>query len=397
MPNNLPKTLIVTADVLPKRGGSAIVMENLISALPPDRICVLGELGLWDKPPARKEGSAKFYHFRSKLALFAGRGERFLSPIRWRLGNKLVNTICSIAEREGCRQIFAAYPDEFYCYSAYLAAKKLGLPFISYFHNTYADNTAMNGHRATTIQTQLFEYSRIVYVMSDGMKSFFESKYGLKNCVTLPHTFKAYPPPIASEATTSNSGVCRVVLFGNFNQSNIDATRRLVCALGTDPRFEVNLYSDVSSLLLRQRGLDTKNYKHQGSLSNANFIDMIQTLRSFDIVALTHGFSGSYGSIEYETIFPTRTIPMLLCGRPLLIHSPPNSFLTRFAMDHRIGEVVAIEDPNMIKVAANRLFGNVELAQGFVANALKASRMFHEPTVVSVLENGLKHSLEATN
>ena len=82
---------------------------------------------------------------------------------------------------------------ELYCYAAYEASVRLSLPFSSYFHNTYLDNAAINSRRATDIQARIFERSEHVFVMSEGMKRFYDEKYGQGKFVPLLHTFEEYP------------------------------------------------------------------------------------------------------------------------------------------------------------------------------------------------------------
>ena len=62
----------------------------------------------------------------------------------------------------------------------------------------------------------------------------------------------------------------------------------------------------------------------------------VAELRQYDVVVLTHGFNGAYGDVEYRTIFPTRAIPMLLSGRPMLVHSPPGAYLTEFFRENAL-------------------------------------------------------------
>ena len=135
LPDHVDKTLIVASSLYPKRSGSAIVMENLISQLDQDEVAVFGELGPFESPVERGIDAPSFEYFRSRFSVF-GRGARYFSPLRNALQSKLVDRIARFAERTGCERILGVYPNQLFCHSAFLAAKKLGVPFSSYFHNT---------------------------------------------------------------------------------------------------------------------------------------------------------------------------------------------------------------------------------------------------------------------
>ena len=58
--------------------------------------------------------------------------------------------------------------------------------------------------------------------------------------------------------------------------------------------------------------------------------ELLRRLSEADILFLLHGFTGSFSPEEYQTIFPTKTIEYLISGRPILAHTSPGCFLTRF-------------------------------------------------------------------
>lgn len=354
---------------------------------------MFGELSPLATPIGRSTIGPRFYYSRSRLSLF-GRGARYFSTIRRQMLPWIVNQIKSAAKREGCQAILGVYPDEMYLQASYLAAEKLDIPFYSYFHNTYLDNIAVNPNRAREIQCRVFERSRRVFVMSEGMRSHFESEYQLTNCRTLPHTFERYPEQEIIPYQFPVDRPIKIVLFGNFNESNLDATKRFCTTLAAEPEVRLHLYSEVPRFLLEQRGLPMKSIEYHGSLGSLPLNPMIEELRKYDMLALTHGFIGGYGPIEYKTIFPTRTIPMLLSGRPLFVHSPPNCFLTKFAEANKIGLVVNEANPSTISSAFRRFRSDPRQAHHFVQNARAASSQFFGPNVVQGFKTEMHLSLK---
>lgn len=381
------KLLFVSWQLKPARGGSVEIAEKLLRNFAADEVAVIGELGLLKRMPTHTSGQPRVRYFRSGFSLF-GRGARFFGWFRWLLLGALVRRIVRIAREEQVDCILAVFPDEFFCYAACLAARRLSLPFSTYFHNTYLDNEAVDQRRGEIIQPALFGDSECIFVMSEGMKRFYVQKYGLSNVVPLVHTFDKYPSlPAPTINDLREQETVRVVLFGNFNHSNSEATARFVNAVSSLPQYDVSFYTHVPIPLLRLRGIDTDRINHRGYIDDSQLIDELQ---QYDIVVLTHGFTGAYGSVEYRTIFPTRTIPMLLCQKPLLVHSPREAFLTDFVREHDCGIVVdEPRDADVVK-GLTEIVENPERAAELVRNAKKTVAMFYGPAVSMVLRRTLR-------
>ena len=68
------------------------------------------------------------------------RGRRYVRWVRWFSLPRLVRRVARIAQQNQCQAIVGVFPNEYYFYIAYLAAKKVGIPFYPFMHNTYREN-----------------------------------------------------------------------------------------------------------------------------------------------------------------------------------------------------------------------------------------------------------------
>jgi hypothetical protein len=219
------------------------------------------------------------------------------------------------------------------------------------------------------------------------MKRFYEEKYKFRNVITLVATFEDLPKPqVPTHQPLSKQDKIRLVLIGNFNNSNIEATQRFVNAVAQEKQYEVYMYTHVPTALLRLRGIDMSVIRHKGYISDSKLIDELQ---QYDIVILTHGFTGAYGEIEYKTIFPIRTISLLLSGKPMLVHSPPESFLSDFVREHDVGCLVDEPSASKIREGLDKIVHDATYANRIVDNAQRAAQMFYGPNVVSILRDTL--------
>lgn len=382
------KILLVSWSILPRPGGTSVIVENLAKNFSRDEMIVLGATEFFQKNDlSRNANQPEFRYFFSEISFF-GRGNRFFNWFRKLRFGGLVRRIENIIKSEGITHVVGVYPNEEYCLAASRAAKNAGVPFSSYFHNTYVENVAITDPKAPEIQAEIFENSDQVFVMSKGMQVFYEKKYGMKKFVPLVHTFDEFPDPNSLTGIPGKGKKeYKLVAIGNFNESNLDATRRLLKAIKGNPKFSFHVYTHVPELLLRQRGLDTSQIVHHGSVAPEQIHEELQ---KYDLCVLTHGFTGGYGEIEYQTIFPTRTIPFLLSGKPIFAHSPKGSFLNDFIKENQCAQLADEANEADILKKLNALCDDENRQQELVASAKKTSEMFYGKNVAVKFKNKLK-------
>ncbi len=378
------KILLVSWSILPYKGGSSIIVENLAKNFSQDELVVLGSCKLFQKNDInRAENSPKFIYFFSEL-YFMGRGYRYFIWFRkWRF-KPLVNKIKSVILKENIEHVMGVYPNPFYCHAACIAARELGIPFSSYFHNTYIENTAITDSKAAAIQEEIFAESQNIFVMSKGMERFYEEKYKLGKFKPLVHTFNTFPCRNSSNGLAgTEKKKYKLVAIGNFNESNMDATLRFAKVIGEHPKYSLSLFTHVPKVLLRKRGLDTNEIIYEG------FVDpdeVHNVLQQYDICVLTHGFTGGYGEIEYKTIFPTRMIPLLLSGKPIIAHSPKGSFLNDFIKENKCAELIDTPNEQAIIDGLERIANDLEYQKELATAAAKTAKQFYGKEVVEKLK-----------
>jgi len=380
------KILLVSWSTLPSNGGSSFVVENLARNFTKNEMIVLGSEKLIQNNNIanRKNTGPDFHYFFSEL-YFLGRGYRYFTWFRkWRF-KPLIKKIKNIITQEQIDQVIAVYPNPFYCHAACIAARELEVPFSSYFHNTYLENVAITDPKAATIQKEIFETSQHIFVMSKGMQKFYEEKYQLNKFIPLVHTFNEYPDSIQNkEITLPVKDHYKLVTIGNFNESNLDATKRFINAIKDHPKYSLSLYTHVPKILLKNRGIDVDAITYKGFLKNTD--DVHNALQKYDICILPHGFTGGYGEVEYKTIFPTRTIPFLLSGKPIFSHSPAGSFLNDFLTENNCAELVDEPYEEAIVEGLEKIVNDQDYQKKLIAASRKTAKQFYGPTVVEQLK-----------
>ena len=376
-----PKILVISWMTPHAFGGSAMVMANLAQQFSPAEMCFVGE-GVPTRetragsfPPVeyldweRHSGIGRLRRFED-LAMFI----RVREPLRF---------LQRIIDREKVQAILAVYPRGEYLWLAYLAARRNHLPFYPYFHNTYLEN--MRGLQkwiARGVQKRVLADARHVFVISQGMEEYFRQTYPGVSVSPLVHTFQEPLPPFAPPPPPGER--LRLAFCGSPSESCIDALSRMMEAARYNMDCEFDFYVPNPQNGFRRLGDLPAHWRLHDSAQTSRE-QLLRGLRAADVLMLPHGFQGSFAPVEYQTIFPTKTIDYLISGRPILAHTPPNCFLTRFLKRQGCALVVEEKSVSALAEALNRLRADGALRAQLVGAALKTAEMFQPDRVAGEL------------
>ena len=374
-------TLVVTWTAFPPTSGSGVIVSNLLAQFDPTKIVLAGEhtfgadLSKYEKPAYPFYLLEHAYHTGVK-------GSKYF---KWLAYRKVLKQIDEIIAKHNIELIFGIFPDEFYTYVACKAAKKHKLPFYSWFHNTYLDNReGILKRLAQKVQPEIFEYSKKIFTMSQGMNDFYVKQYP-------DHQHKIFPllhgfniPQGLEQVDTKINGAVKFLLSGNINHSNRDSTERLAKAvLNQHENNELHIYGGNSAEEWAQMGISgDKVFLH-------GFVPLSQLVASFkdhDIMLLPHGFEGDLSPAEYLTIFPTRTIPLLYSGKPILAHSPPNTAITKMLQNKACALVIEEKNNEALKQAIENLIAKEDLRITLVQQAIQASEDYNVSKIATNLK-----------
>jgi glycosyltransferase involved in cell wall biosynthesis len=375
------KILLVSWTQPPETSGSAVIVGNLAQQFTRDEMVLIGERSHGRPAGAWKEEWPAQNYMADELAP-SRRGARWWRRLQWPLA--LIRTI-SLARREHCNVVLTVFPKEEHLLIGYLTAMATGARFYPYFHNTYLENrTGLAKRFASWLQGRVFAHAKHVFVVSEGMAALYRKRYPGLSCSALVHTFSepllnfTSPPPPASPL--------RVIVSGNINESCRDAAVRLCRAVKDIPDTALTILTGTPRPLLESLGMLSPTVQY----ATVSRDGVLQALRSADIVLLPHGFDGALAREEYETIFPTKTIEYLICGRPILAHTPPACFLTQFLRQAHCALVVDTPDASAVITAVQRLRNDSKLRSCLVRNALKTAEQFRASVVAHELRTRLK-------
>jgi glycosyltransferase involved in cell wall biosynthesis len=286
-----------------------------------------------------------------------------------------------LAWKYQCGSVLVVYPNEEFLLVGYLIAKLTKARLYPYFHNTFVEQCTpgpLRQRAARWLQSRVFEAAAHIFVMSEGMVELYREQYPQLRCSALVHSFNedipdCSPPPVPATPV-------RFVMSGNINASCAEAAGR-VCAAITRIDSRLTILSGTPKQYLESLGILREGVQYETVSRDL----VLSRLSEADIVILAHGFTGGLSKVEYRTIFPTKTIEYLICGRPILAHTPPDCYLTRFLRRHECALIVDTPDTEAILAAVRHLREDAYLRTSLVRNALRTARQFHAPVVASGL------------
>lgn len=374
------KLLIVSWTLHPWPTGSSVIVNNIASQFSQDELVLYGE-----KYPNldNREWDSNYPNIIYADPRFTvnDKGYRYL---KWLSTFRLIRELKKIVKSEGVSKILCIYPNEHYMYVCYKVSKALGIPMYSWFHNTYLDNvTGLFRKLATVLQPKFFSHCQVNFVMSDGMRNYYKEAYPNITFRTLVHGFPL--PANTGISEVEHLDEKRTFLFvGSLNESCRDATIRLIGTILKNPNYVVHAYTSAGPEEFSKYGVKGTNFEVRGFVP---LQELYKIQRGYDVMLLPHGFDGDRTEVEYNTIFPTRTIPMLVSGRPILCHSPKGAFLTSFIGQNKCGIIVDEKSEEKINHAILELIEDSNKVDRIVANAWKSSEIFRLQRVVTNLKS----------
>jgi glycosyltransferase involved in cell wall biosynthesis len=368
------RILLLSRSVPPLISGSSTVVKTLARHFGADELIVAGERQRGDVGAAWPANGPRLVYIASGLPL-SWRGARWWRRLQVPL--MLWRTV-RLVRQQRCNTLIAVFPIEEFLLVAYLAAVITGATLIPYFHNTFSENrTGLSGCFARWLQARVFARAAHVFVISDGLLELFRARYPHLKCSTLPHMCEAAVPEFTPPAAPGET--LRLAFCGSVSESCRDALSRVCEVIRQTPRAELSIFTPTPGSYLRNAGLLGAHIRCDCAPEGG----LLPALRQADVVVLPHGLTGGWSADEYRTIFPTRTIDYLLCGRPILAHTPPDCYLTRFLQEHACALVVTDPDQDELLRAIERLRTDPVLRAQLVRNALQAARLFHAPRVMA--------------
>lgn len=267
--------------------------------------------------------------------------------------------------------IFGNYPHEVMFVASYKVAKKLKIPFYSYMHDLWEENTENKRRKfASKWEKEVLSNSKRVLCCTEKQQEHYFSKYGI-------HTDLLHHP-IPDE---DNEGVCfnplqteiKEIAYVGSNSAamNRDALITLSKAMKYLPdqyKFVWYPIIDMPMDYLKIMGFDTSKIE----IRVVSTQEMRSCLKQSAILFAPLSFKNCSDS-EVKTVFSNKLLTYFISGRPILVFSPKDSFHSICASKDGWALVVDKDDEKELANQIHYLINNESLQYQIVQKTIEES------------------------
>jgi glycosyltransferase involved in cell wall biosynthesis len=169
-----------------------------------------------------------------------------------------------------------------------------------------------------------------------------------------------------------------IVFTGAIYDAQAEALRRLVRALDRPELAGARLHlrSQLPPEIVAESGIEAGP---RVTLAAASVEESLAAQRAADVLFLPIAFDAN--EAVRRTASPSKLPEYLAAGRPILVHAPPDAYVTRYAREHGFAEVVDVPDEAALAAAVRRLATDEALGAQLVAAARETLRRHEVPAV----------------
>lgn len=273
-----------------------------------------------------------------------------------------------ILKSENCKSVVACTADFANLPAAYIASLLSGCKYYAYLldYYSYQWTQPFVSSLAHFIEPILLKNADCVIVPNEQLSGDLKNRYEIEPVVIHnPCDISAYSDIIESH-WPAESGEIRIVYTGAIYQAHFDAFRNLASALIklNQKNIKLHIYSARSQAQLEKDGIIGHIVYHD----HVEHRNSIEQQRRADILFLPLAFDSIFPEI-IRTSSPGKMGEYLASGRPILVHAPADSFVSKYFKKYECGVVVDVNDISELSQAIQDIVGDENLRKRICKNA----------------------------
>ncbi|PIR41629.1 MAG: hypothetical protein COV31_00105 [Candidatus Yanofskybacteria bacterium CG10_big_fil_rev_8_21_14_0_10_46_23] len=367
------KILIISSYAPPKTNGGAKYLFNILSNFTPDSYCFLTShknfyknksdvsyllpchYYFYDLPPTSKK---YFDHF----IIILSKPFRILITIYKSL---------RLIKKERIELLVGVTGQGQTLLLTYILSRLGGIPYCSWMVDLWRENNLTSGWKrfANYFEPILFRQATLIFLSNPGFEAHYQDLYphiinkfqvisAYTTIVDHPsaiHNYKSYPP-------------YHVVYIGSIYWAQEDSIIDIIDAI--DEIRDIDVRLDLYSTDPTERIISLANKSGRVSIKSASQDEIIEIQSQASILFLPLSIDLE-DNFVIKTALPSKINEYLISGRPILIHAPANSYLSKYAKKHDFALVVNLKNKEELKIGIKRLLLDEDYANQFVRAAQK--------------------------
>jgi glycosyltransferase involved in cell wall biosynthesis len=373
-----------------------VILRRLLDYFPPDSYAVLTDSlaafagsprGGWLPAPYHFHGSVQPYSSDEALAAvdrLSVNSSVGLSHLLDRLARPAMDVgdvavkarsvgreATRVIASEGADLVLATSGDPVFLVAAADAARVTRRPFFVHLFDLVAGNRYSPAKRwlAANSEIRVLRQAEKVFVANESMAAYYRKRADIApevvpNGIDIP-TFRPAKATVATPPT--------VLYTGAVYWAQRDSVRDLVLAMRRLPQVKLDIRTRASSAALLRVGLG----KEIVSAGFGSQEEAMAAQRDADLLFLPLSFRGPAREV-IRTALPGKTAEYLVSGTPILVHAPPDAYMSQYARERGWGYVVDKPEPGALVAAIQRLLGDADLRARLVDAAYHEAVRTHD-------------------
>jgi len=355
------------------------VLYRLLQDFDPDRYCLISRNNYDRRRSDHIESAtgwlpAKYYHLRDSAAgLPRWPGLRRVAHVVNTLSRTVsrARQLARIIARERCRAVLATTGDTCDMNASYLAARWTRSAFYAYIFDDFRHQNLESRllRFIARLQPIMLKKATAVIVPNEFLRDAYREQYGIAPVVI--HNPVETSSPVQSNHLPSARPELSIVYTGDIYAAHYDAFRNLIQAINESGHdtWKLHVYTARPRDLLEREGIGGPVIWH-----DYVSLDVAKARQhEADVLFLPLAFDSPYPEV-IRTSAPGKIGDYLVSGRPILVHSPKDSFISDYFTKHDCGAVVDTAEPHRIVEAIERLILDADYRSRLVSNALHRAK-----------------------
>ncbi len=344
----------------PSPSGQSIILKNLLETLNPEHYCLItssiDQNIQLDKLPCKyfflSTSNKPKLPFLNTLASIFSR-------------TKQLNKILS---EQQCQKIIVCSGDFVDMASGLLSAKILKIKFIPYMFDYFAyQSQGLLGFLSKLLEKYIIKYAFSVIVPNEYLRNAYQSSYNTEATIIRNPCLIPDLSILDKKKCMFNNKYINIVYTGSIYQAHFDAFRDLIDAIKLLKNSQIKLHLFTTQQITELKKEDISGdfiiyhpYIKQGEISTIQ--------RHADILFLPLSLSSPFPAI-IKTSAPGKMGEYLSVGKPILVHTPEDSFLNYYFSKYKAGLVNTQKNAKQLAIDLDRLINDTNLQQDFSLNA----------------------------
>jgi glycosyltransferase involved in cell wall biosynthesis len=364
------KLAVVCLCMPPTVGGSGILINNLLREYPGEVEAISGaEYGSKIDPAFRPPWKTHCLRFWPPLLQ---RAVDHLSRVHYFLAQRFIYSRLKMIRPA---VVLAACPEGLYFAAAFVACRKLRIPFWGHMHDLWLENLNRDPFKRSVAlywEPIIFREAKRIFCMTEMQRDYYGAKYDREFDI-LPHCVPGETVvPDRMTVRTKPPGAEILVLYtGSTSQGmNLDALKGFVACIDNLPaNYKIKMLTAADAEGCRRLGI----YHDRIEYAWVSVAESRRLVRECDVLFLPLSFKNCRAD-EVRTVFATKTLDYLVSGIPILAYSPPDSFHSTSARANGWAHVVDEDNPELLARGIRELAENSAIRQRVVDCALQEAR-----------------------